>query len=199
LYLDKDGKKFATRKGKTIFMKKILDDVINKAKKNLSKRENLTNKELERRARKIALAAILYGDLKNNRENNMVFDVDKFLSFEGDTGPYLLYSYARASSILKKVKRRKEFEILDLEYPEIRLIKKIDNYDDVVLRACESLAPNLIANYCFELATLFNEFYHSCPVLGDEKEGFRLKLVEKFKDTLGAGLNLLGIETLEEM
>jgi len=84
-----DGKKFATRKGKTIFMKDILEEVIEKAKKNLSEREKLNKKELETRARKIALAAIYYGDLKNNRENNMIFDVDKFLSFEGDTGPYL--------------------------------------------------------------------------------------------------------------
>jgi arginyl-tRNA synthetase len=61
------------------------------------------------------------------------------------------------------------------------------------------LAPNLIANYCFELSKLFNEFYHSCPVLGSIEEGFRLKLVEAFRVTLGKGMNLLGIEVLEEM
>ena len=200
LYLDKDGKKLATRKGKTIFMKDILDEVISKAKKNLLKREKLEKKELEVRARKIALAAIFYGDLKNNRESNMVFDIDKFLSFEGDTGPYLLYSYARAASLLKKVVRRSSFVVSgELEGVEVRLLKKIDSFGDVVLKAYENLAPNLVANYCYELASLFNEFYHVCPVLGSEEEGFRLKLTDVFRGTLSKGLWLLGIDVVEEM
>jgi len=199
LYLDKDGKKLATRKGKTIFMKDILEEVVVKAKKNLVARGGLSKKELNRRARIVALAAIYYGDLKNNRENNMIFDVDKFLSFEGDTGPYLLYSYARASSLLRKVKSKKAIKILDLKDSEVRLLKKIDLFEDVVLKAYENFAPNLIANYCYELAQIFNEFYHACPVLGSESEGFRLKLVDRFRETLGKGLELLGIEMLEEM
>lgn len=199
LYLDSDGKKFATRKGKTVFMKDILDDVVERAKKNLSEREKLDKKELNVRARKIALAAIFYGDLKNSRENNIVFDVDRFLASEGDTGPYLLYSYARASSIIRKVKSKAKVEIGELEDSEIRLLKKIDGLGNVVRKAYENLAPNSIANYCFELAQIFNEFYHSCPVLGSEAEGFRLKLVDAFRVVLGKGLGLLGIEVVEEM
>ncbi|MFH0808805.1 MAG: arginine--tRNA ligase [archaeon] len=203
LYLDSDGKKFATRSGKTIFMKDIFGEVVEKAKLRLTssgiRSQALGIRTLNERARKIALAAIFYGDLKNFRENNMVFDIDKFLSFEGDTGPYLLYSYARASSILKKVKVKKKINILDFKDVEIRLLKKIDFFGEVVERAYENLAPNLVANYCFELATLFNEFYHSCPVIDSEEEGFRLALVSKFKEVLGKGLELLGIETLEEM
>jgi len=199
LYMDSDGKKFATRKGKTVFMKDILEEVVEKAKKNLLVREKLGKVELDERARKIALAAIFYGDLKSSRESNMVFDVDKFLSFEGDTGPYLLYSYARASSIVRKVKSKKKVKILDLKDVEIRLLKKIDGFGDVVVRAYESLAPNLVANYCFELAQIFNEFYHACPVIGSSEEGFRIGLVSKFRDVLRNGLGLLGIETLEEM
>jgi len=199
LYLDSDGKKFATRKGKTVFMQEILDEVIEKATKNLSDREKLSKKELEIRARKIALAAIFYGDLKNSRENNMIFDVDKFLSFEGDTGPYLLYSYARASSIVRKVKSKKAVKILDLKDAEIKLLKKIDSFEDIIVKAYEHLAPNLIANYAFELSQTFNEFYHSCPVMGSAEEGFRLKLVDAFRITLKKALDLLGIEVLEEM
>lgn len=199
LYLDKDGKKFSTRKGKSVSMITVLDEVIEKAKMNLLKRGELDAVELEERARKIALAAIFYGDLKNNRENNMVFDVDRFLSFEGDTGPYLLYSYARASSILRKVNSKAKINIERVEDNEIKLVKKINMFDDVVSRAYEVLAPNLIANYCFELAKDFNEFYHSCPVLGGESEGFRLAIVGAFRDVLGRGLYLLGIESLEEM
>lgn len=199
LYLGDGGKKFSTRKGKTVYMEDILIEVIDKAKKNLLTRENIAKKELEERARKIALAAIFYGDLKNNRENNMIFNVDNFLSFEGDTGPYLLYSYARANSIIKKVKSKKIVRVVDLKDSEIGLLKKINSFGDVVVRAYENLAPNLIANYSFELAQMFNEFYHSCPVLGSIEEGFRLKLVDAFRVTLKKSLGLLGIGVLEEM
>ncbi|MEM4330979.1 MAG: arginine--tRNA ligase [Candidatus Pacearchaeota archaeon] len=107
LYLDKDGKKLSTRKGKTILMEDIINETISLAKERISRREpNLSSQELEERAKKVALAAIVYGDLKNYRENDMIFDIEKFLEFEGNTGPYLLYSYARASSILKKVKNK---------------------------------------------------------------------------------------------
>ena len=114
-YLDKDGKKFATRKGKTVFMEDVLKETISLAEKEIKKRfPKLSKGELQRRANKVAIAAIFYGDLKNNRINNMIFDIDRFVSFEGDTGPYLLYSYARASSILEKAKKQKlkksEFE-----------------------------------------------------------------------------------------
>jgi len=199
LYLDKDGKKFSTRKGKTIFMKDILYEVIKKAAKNLTDREKLSKKELEKRSMKVALAAIIYGDIKNPKENNVVFDVDRFLSFEGDTGPYLLYSYARANSISRRVKKKKAVKIIDLKDSEIELLKKINRFPEVARKSYENLAPNLIANYSFELCKLFNEFYHSCPVLGSIEEGFRLKLVEAFRITLKKSLGLIGIDVLEEM
>ena len=107
LYLDKDGKKFATRKGKTIFMQEILDKTTSLTKKEIKKRwPKLSNEEIERRALTVALSAIFYGDLKNNKKNNIVFNLDKFTSFDGDTGPYILYTYARASSILKKAEKK---------------------------------------------------------------------------------------------
>ena len=200
LYLDSDGKKFSTRRGKTVYMEDVLGEVVEKARGNLEARGDCDN--LDERARRIALAAIFYGDLKNNREHNMVFDVDRFLSFEGDTGPYLLYSYARASSILRKIKfesKRQDIKYKDFGDLEFALIKKIDLFDNVVVKAYEDLSPNLIANYCFELAKDFNEFYHGCPVLGGESEAFRLEIVEVFRVVIKKGLDLLGIETLEEM
>jgi arginyl-tRNA synthetase len=199
LYMDKDGKKFSTRKGKIVFMKNILEEVINKAEKNLSEKTNLQSKELKRRAVKVAIAAILYGDLKNSPNNNIIFDADKFLNFEGDTGPYLLYSYARANSIIKKVKQRKGIKIIDLKNSEIVLVKKINEFPDIVKKSYEQLAPSIIANYSFELAQIFNEFYHACPVLGSDEEGLRLKLVDGFRIVLKKSLDLLGIEVLEEM
>ncbi|MFH1326907.1 MAG: arginine--tRNA ligase [archaeon] len=200
LYLDKKGKKFATRKGKTFFLKDILKDTIELAKKEIQIRtKKISKTELEKRAKKIAVAAIFYGDLKNHRRNNIVFDLKKFVSFEGDTGPYILYSYARASSIIRKSGEPGKFQIYDLEKKEIELAKKISQFQDTVVKGFNSMAPSLIANYCYELSKIFNEFYHSSPVIGSKEESFRLALVEAFKQTLKNALTLLGIETLEEM
>lgn len=200
LYLGKDGKKFSTRKGKTVFMKEVLDETIELAKKEIKKRaEKISEKELVQRARKIAIAAIFYGDLKNDRKNSIVFDIERFLSFEGDTGPYIQYSYARATSILKKAPKRGKFEIKDLDDKELELMQKILQFQNLVIKAAETMNPSLIANYAYQLAKLFNEFYHSCPVLGSEQEDFRLALVEAFRQVIKNSLHLLGIDVLEEM
>jgi arginyl-tRNA synthetase len=200
LYMDEDGKRFSTRKGKTIFMQEIIDETFKLAKENLKKRTELSKLDLDFRAKLITIAAIFYGDLKNYRENNMVFNIDKFLEFEGNTGPYLLYSYARASSIIRKTKnKKKEIEILDLSPQETALLKKLENFPETVKKAYRELAPNLIGNYAYELAQLFNEFYHAHQVLGSKEEGFRLKMIEAFRNVLKKSLNLLGIKELEEM
>jgi arginyl-tRNA synthetase len=200
LYLGKSGKRFATRKGNIIFMKDILDETISLAGKELKKRApKLRKTELERRARAIAIAAIFYGDLKNNRKNNMVFDINRFISFDGDTGPYILYSYARASSILKKAQQQDKFEILELDTKELELVQKLLKFENVVTEAYRTLSPSVIANYCYQISKTFNEFYHVCPVVGSKEEAFRLALVEAFRIVLKNSLSLLGIETLEKM
>lgn len=200
LYLDKNGKKFATRKGKTIFLKDILDETSSLAKKEILKRSGkISKEELEKKSLKIAIAAIFYGDLKNNRTNNIAFDIKKFISFEGDTGPYILYSYARAGSILEKAPEQKKFEVHELEEKELDLVKKLSQFPEVVVSAYRSLSPSLIANYSYQLAQTFNEFYHACKVIGSEQEAFRLALVEAFRQVLKNSLKLLGIETVEEM
>ena len=201
LYLDNDGKKFATRKGKTVFMLDILDETQELAKNELQKRYKLQKKEIERRAGAIANAAIFYGDLKNYRANNMVFDIERFVSFEGNTGPYLLYAYARARSILRKAKYKQtiKYKIHALSDMEKNLVFQLSNFPDVVIEAYNGLAPNIIANYAFQLAQKFNEFYHSSPVIGSENEEFRLALVSSFSQVLKNSLNLLGIPVLEEM
>ncbi len=200
LYLDKDGKKFATRKGKTVFMRDILDKTILLAQKEIKKREpKISKEELEKRALKIAIAAIFYGDLKNNRSNNVIFDIKRFVSFEGDTGPYILYSYARASSILRKTTNQDKFKVSELEPKEFDLVKKLSQFSDVVGSAFKHWNPSLIANYSYQLAQIFNEFYHECPVIGSKQEAFRLALVEAFRQTLKNALDLLGIKTLNRM
>ena len=199
-YLDKDGKKFSTRKGKSVFLKDILEDTKSLAKKEIKKRlPKIKEKELEKRAHKIAIASIFYGDLKNNRKNNIVFDLKKFVLFEGDTGPYIQYSYARASSIQRKATTQQKFEVNYLDNKEIELIRKLLQFPDVASKAYISLNPSLIANYTYQISKLFNEFYHACPVIGSDQEMFRLALVEAFRQILKNCAHLLGIELLEEM
>jgi arginyl-tRNA synthetase len=193
--------KMKSRLGTAISADKLIDETQEIAKAGIIDRssEKLSKKELGDRSLKIALAAIKYNLLKVDIRRGIVFDSKDALAFEGDTGPYLLYSYARASSIVRKAKGADRMKISKLEDSEIRLIKKIDLFEQVLARASEELAPNLIANYCFELAKIFNEFYHACPVLGSDKSGFRLKLVDVFRVVLRRGLDLLGIEVVEEM
>ncbi len=190
--------KMSSRTGKNVLYSDFSKEVSAIARKGLEKR-GYEGKDINERALKIAVASMKYSMLKQDPKRTMIFDPRTEVSFEGDTGPYLLYSYARASSIIRKVKSKKAVKIIDLKSSEIKLLKKIDSFPEIVENGYENLAPNLIANYCFELAQNFNEFYHSCPVMGSIEQGFRLKLVDAFRITLKNGLDLLGIETLEEM
>jgi len=205
LYLDVDGKKFATRKGKTIFMKDIFKETQDLVKKELLKREKLSKKDLEERSLKITRAAIIYGDLKNYRENNMVFDIKRFIDFDGNTGPYLLYSYARASSILKKSKLKRQSrpehhdETPDESEKQAELIKKLSQFPEVVVKAYNDLNPSHIANYSYDIAKTFNEFYHLSKVIGSNDEEYKLKIVNSFRQVLKNSLYLLGIGVVEEM
>ena len=200
LYLDKNGKKFSTRKGKTVFIKDILEETVSLAEREIKKRDSkLSKTKLRKRALQIAIAAIFYGDLKNNRHSDIIFDLKKFISFEGDTGPYIQYSYARASSILKKTKNKDKFKVHDLEPKELELVKKLAQFPEIALNAYNNLAPSVIANYSYQLAQIFNEFYHACPVIGSKQEAFRLALIEAFRQILKSSLKLLGIDVIEEM
>jgi arginyl-tRNA synthetase len=182
-------------------MEDIINETISLAEKEIKKREpKISKTELEKRALKVAIGAIFYGDLKNNRSNNIVFDIKRFISFEGDTGPYIQYSYARASSILRKTKNKdKELKLENLEEKEIELAKKLSEFPDIISKSYSNLNPSYIANYSYQLAQIFNEFYHSCPVIGSENEAFRVYLIKAFRQVLKNSLYLLGIETLEEM
>lgn len=125
------------------------------------------------------------------------------MNFEGNTGPYLLYSYARASSIIKKakIKINPKVKLEKLEDKEINLIKKLGDFKEIIENAYKNLDPSIIANYSFELCQYFNEFYHFYPVITAEKDKKlqRLAIVEAFRIILKQSVGLLGIETLEEM
>ena len=191
---DKGATKMSTRRGELVLLEEFFEEAVKKAKYETEKRKTKGSPE------KIAIAAIKYSMLKNDNDKNVIFDWEQSLRFEGDTGPYLQYSYARASSIIKKSKIKKsKNQIPELSDGEIKLIKKILAFPEVVEKSAEKLNPSFIANYSFQLAQSFNEFYHSNKVIGEKEEAFRIKLVEAFRNTLKNSLYLLGIEVMEEM
>ena len=190
---EKGTKKMATRRGEIVLLKEFFDEAIAKAKTEIKTRKTKGD------AKKVAIGAIKYAMLKNDINKNIIFSWENSLNFEGDSGPYLQYSYARASSIVRKSKAKGKYEIPKLSDSEIKLIKKISDFPELVIKAGEKLNPSLLANYSFQLAQTFNEFYHDNKVIGSDEELFRIKLVEAFRNTLKNSLSLLGIEVMDEM
>ncbi len=191
--------KMKSREGNVVDADDIIEKVQELIKKELTSRKKLPKTELERRSLKIALAAIKYMLLKVDTKKDMVFNPKESISFEGDTGPYIQYSYARASSILKKTKNQDKFKVYSLEPKELELVIKLSQFPGAVSDSYRNLSPSVIANYSYQLAQIFNEFYHTCPVIGSKQEAFRLALVQAFRQILKTSSRLLGIEVIEKM
>jgi arginyl-tRNA synthetase len=202
--------KMKSREGTVVDADDLILETKELAKREVVERYDVPEAEAEARSLKIALAAIKYQLLKVDIAKTMVFDPKKAISFEGDTGPYLLYGYARASSILRKAGAAGNGVDVDnsqsrlpekFEPAEIRLLKKIAFFPEAVGFACARLSPSVIANYAFDLAQLFNEFYHANQVLGSggTVEAFRVSLVAAFRSVMRGCLWLMGIEAIEEM
>jgi len=195
----KEGK-ISSREGRVLF----LEDIIKRAKElalEQTRKKNPRLKNKQEIAEKIAVAALKYSTLSKEPIKNIEFNFLQAISFEGNTGPYLQYSHARASSILKKAREKPttKFVVTELTKQENELIRKLREFSEIIKKASEQLNPALISNYLFELAQLFNGFYHFCPVIGSKSEKFRLALVKSFKIVVGKGSHLLGVEPLEEM
>lgn len=189
--------KISTRKGNAIFMEDVIKKTIELAEKVIEeKNPSMKNKKIA--AQKVGLGAIKYSNLSRDRSRDNIFDWDQMLSFEGDTGPYLQYTYARANSIIKKSKKSPRVKAF-AEKKEAVLIKKLSQFSEIIEKSAAECKPNLLANYLFDLATIFNEFYHSVHVVGTEDESQKLALVESVMQVLENGLRLLGIGVLKEM
>ncbi len=196
ILLTKKGKlkKMSTRKGDIVLLEDFIKESISKAEQEIKKRKTKGN------ARKIGIGAVRYAILKITPNKSILFNLEDALNFEGDTGPYLQYSYARASSILRKAKtKKKKFKINKLEKEEFNLVKKLSEFPEIVSKAYTNLNPAVIANYSYQLAQIFNEFYHACPVINSKKKFFRLSLLKIFRQTLKNSLYLLGIDVIEKM
>lgn len=191
-----------SREGTVVDADDLILETQELAKKEiLNRNKDINKKELEERSLKIALAAIKFMLLKIDPVKNMVFNPKEAISFEGDTGPYIQYSYARASSILKKSKKKPNLKNIPekLEQVESELLKKLAEFPEIVKSSYKNLAPSTIANYSLELSHIFNEFYHACPVIDSKEEEFLLALIEAFRIVIKNSLYLLGIEVMEEM
>jgi len=196
-----EGEKMSARKGHMILWDDLLKEGFERALKEVETRWKLDKKEKERRANAIALGSIVYFIVKYSPEKIVNFSWENALRFDGDTGPYLQYTYARANSILNKAKAKK-FDIKNLkDEKEIKIIKLLSKYPSILEKSSKELKPHILANYLYDLAEAFNLFYQLLPVLKAEEnlKNSRLKLVESVRAVLKSGLQLLGIPVIEKM
>lgn len=199
-----DGKLMGTRKGNAVFMEEVLNKANELALKTIEeKNPKLKNKKDV--AKKIGIGAVIFGDLMNDAIKDIEFDWEKILDFEGDTGPYIQYTYARAKSIIRKAGRlnlkKIKYEMLDND-AEKKLVTLVSQFKEKVQHACRDYKPHIIAQYLIELARAFNEFYHACHVLKEENKDAqkaRLALILSVSQVIKNGLGLMNIEVNEEM
>lgn len=200
MYLGRDGKRMASREGETVLMADVLESTISKARKLIDeKNPGLENKDEV--ARSVGVGAVFFGDLMNDRIKDVVFDWDRILDFEGDTGPYLQYTHARAASIVRKAGGVTDFDLSLLSGPESYLLRLMLRFSDVVEDAYLNNKPHVIAQFLLEFAHAFNEFYHKHKVLTEDPKltGARVALVESCRQVIFNGLSLLSIDAPFEM
>ena len=192
--------KMSTRYGKVVLLEDFMKYAKNKAVNEIKKRHGKI-KNIEKLAEKIAYGAIKFTILKVSSEKNVLFELEKALSFEGESGPYIQYTYTRANSILKKAKNIKKAKLILNSKEEINLINKLSQFPEAVEEAFTHLQPHIIANYALNISKIFNDFYQNCPVLTEKPEikNARLKLILAYKQTIKNALNLIGIEVPEMM
>jgi arginyl-tRNA synthetase len=202
-----DGTPFKTRDGGTLKLHELLGQAIAKATERLHEAglgEGLSEAEFADTAHKVAVAALKFAELSNHRTTNYIFDLDRFTSFEGKTGPYLLYQAVRMKSILRKAREQQVFEgdIAVAEPAERELVLLLDAFDFALRETYAKRAPNLLADHVYRLAQGFSKFYAACPVLAGEDAALkasRLGLVSLTLRQLELGLDLLGLSAPEQM
>jgi arginyl-tRNA synthetase len=202
-----DGKPFKTRAGGVVKLRDLIDMVGERARERLHEAglgTELSPEEFEATAMKVAVATLKFADLSNFRGTSYVFDLDRFSSFEGKTGPYLLYQAVRIKSLLRRAAEEGAADgaIAIAEPAERELALVLDAFDHAAAEAYDKRAPNVVAEHAFRLAQAFSRFYQACPVLAapdSAMRGSRLALAKVTLDQMETALGLLGIETPERM
>ena len=199
--------KFSTRRGDTIHLDRILKEIIEKAESIVSKSEAvkiLSEKERQGIAKQVGLGAVKYNDLSRHYSKDIVFDWQRALSLEGNSGPYLQYTAVRCQSVLDraKVKIKTKIEIMALSQEEENILREIRRFPEIVQSAANNFSPNLICNFAFNLAQLYNIFYEKNPILTAETKQikeFRLVLTAAVRQVLENCLTLLGVSVPAKM
>lgn len=204
----KDGKPFKTRDGGVLRLQELCqminEEVLNKITENRDYKEE----EAREIAEKVGLAALKYGDLSNQASKDYIFDIERFASFEGNTGPYILYTIVRIKSLLGKYKENggvleETAELLEpVSSSETDLYLTLSKYADAVESAYTELAPHRICQYIYELSEAFNHFYHETKILAEEngkRKASYLKLIGLVQRVLEQCIYLLGFEAPDKM
>ena len=199
-----EGAKLSTRSGNIIYAEDILNESIERAFDAIQDK-NPDLKEKEQVAKKIGIGAVVFHDLFNQRIKNVDFSWEAVLSFDGTTGPYVQYTYARAKSIMRKNNKEADYE--DIDYHALTedrgyaLIKALSGYEEAVKKAAERYEPSVIARYLVTVAVAFNKFYHECPILQAEENvrKARIVLADLTQSIILDACGLLGMSCPEEM
>ncbi len=207
LILGEDGQKLATREGKIIPLVEVLDKAKEMAYKIVqAKNPGLPAKIKDKIAEVVGVGAVKYNDLSQNRHTDITFDWGKMLSLEGNSAPYLIYTYVRLKSVLKKANSIKVSKpsVAALELVnshDLLLLRTIMRYSEFLQRAALDNAPHILAGYLYELTNQINTFYHASPVVKADHglRSLRLELVKSASEVLKQGLGILGLETVEQM
>jgi arginyl-tRNA synthetase len=202
-----DGKPFKTRAGGVLKLHDLISMATDKARERLREAKlggDLPEAEFDDIARKVAVAALKFADLSNSRTTSYVFDLDRFMSFEGKTGPYLLYQAVRIKSLLRKAADQGAAAgpVAVAEPAERDLALTLDAFSQAVAEAYDKRMPHLVSEHAYRLAQSFSKFYAACPVLvapDEATRSSRLTLSKAVLDQLERALDLLGIETPERM
>ena len=209
----KDGKPFKTRQGGVMRLEHLIsginEEMFAKIQENQKTKENLgiSTEEAENTAKTVALAAIKYGDLSNQASKDYIFDIDRFTSFEGNTGPYILYTIVRIKSILNKYHGLGKDESGAAIEPahskgEKDLMLELSKFNAVMENAFEETAPHKICSYIYDLANAFNSFYHGTKIMSEENEAVQksyIRLLELTKSVLETCIDVLGFSAPERM
>ena len=203
----KDGKPFKTREGGVMRLENLIREITEKMYEKITENRTVSEEEAKATAKMVGMAAIKYGDLSNQAAKDYVFDVDRFTSFEGNTGPYILYTIVRIKSILNKYKESgksmDDIKILSAtSESEKALMLEAAKFGSVMENVYEELAPHKICAYIYDLANAFNRFYHETKILAEEdeqKQKSYIALLTLTRDILTTCIDLLGFEAPERM
>lgn len=198
-----NGKKLSTREGRVILLENVLHDSVQLAQEQIEeKNPTLTNKEQVAHA--VGVGAVIFHDLKNNRTDSFDFNLEDVVRFEGETGPYVQYTHARAMSILRKAgsQAQDEAAVFDTDVDDVTwdILKHLANFPETIQQAAQLREPSVIAKYALHLAKSFNHYYAQTKVLVDDDQlAARLNLVQAVAIVLKEALRLLGVQAPDEM